>query len=80
MMRVPMAAPPVYLVAGGAAYYLENEDENVLFTAPIDQTGKVWWEYGGDIFRADGADPYIDVLVALLRAAAVTDRALVALY
>lgn len=80
MMTAPMAAPPVYLVAGGAAYYLENEDENVLFVAPIDNHGVPRWEDGGDIFRADGADPYIDVLVALLRAAAVTDRALVALY
>ena len=75
-----MTPPKVYLVCGGAAYYLENEDENVLFVAPLDGDGQVYWDDGGDIFRADGADPYIEVLVALIRAAAVTDRALVALY
>ncbi len=76
-----MTPPKVYLVCGGAAYYLENEDENVLFCAPVDHgTERPRWEEGGDIFEADGAAPYIEVLVALIRAAAVTDRALVALY
>ena len=44
-------------------------------TAPIDQTGKVWWEYGGDIDLPE-ADPFFMVLVSLIRAATVVHRAL----